>query len=206
MANRIVEMSGSTYGKLVAVRLVGRTESRGSVWLMRCSCGTEFEAEGATVRRGQIKSCRSCSKETKRAAKSTHGMTESPEYANWCAMKSRCNNPSFNRYADYGGRGIKVCSRWLTSFENFFSDMGSRPTRFHTVERIDNDKSYSKRNCRWATRKEQSNNKRNNRIIEIDGRTRTLSQWAEESQVNESTIRSRLRRGLVGMDLLKQTT
>ncbi len=88
-----------------------------------------------------------------------HGMVETPEYNIWTHMKGRCNNPKDARYADYGGRGIKVCRRWANSFAAFYNDMGKRPEGL-TLERINNDKGYSPKNCKWATYQEQNENKR----------------------------------------------
>lgn len=117
-------------------------------------------------------------------------------------MKTRCSNPAFNAYAYYGGRGIAVCPRWADSFEAFLEDMGPRPTPLHTIERDDTNGNYEKSNCRWATRREQANNKRNNHRVEIDGTVRTVAQWAEVAGLTESGFRGRLRRGLTGAALL----
>lgn len=97
-------------------------------------------------------------------------------------------------FKNYGARGIRVCKRWL-KFENFYEDMGDPPTSKHSLDRIDNNKGYNKKNCRWATPREQCNNKRNNKFIEHNGRKLTLSQWGRELGINWFTILSRLNRG-----------
>ncbi len=102
-----------------------------------------------------------------------------PEYQVWASMLQRCNNPKDRHFHDYGGRGIVACEGWR-SFQRFLSDMGRRPSPKHTLERVNNNDGYSPDNCRWATRKEQQNNRRTNRVIEFDGRRQTLQQWIEE--------------------------
>jgi hypothetical protein len=90
----------------------------------------------------------------------THGKSHTRTYGAWQSMKSRCLNPNHKRFNDWGGRGIKICKRWQDSFENFLEDMGEKPTKDHSLERINNDKGYSPDNCKWATKLEQSQNRR----------------------------------------------
>lgn len=134
----------------------------------------------------------------KHHGKITHGATrgyaETAEYVAWVAMKTRCNNKNQAGWKNYGGRGITYCDRW-ESFENFLNDMGPKPTSNHTLDRINNDGPYDASNCKWSTRKEQSANKRNNRIFEIDGIKRCASEWADLMGFNSNVIYCRLRAG-----------
>jgi hypothetical protein len=109
-------------------------------------------------------------------------------------MQTRCTNPKAINYADYGGRGITVCERWR-SFENFYSDMGPRPSSDHSLERISNNEPYAPANCRWATTVEQSNNKRSNNMVEACGRKQTVVEWARESGIPAYAIYHRLYNG-----------
>ena len=136
------------------------------------------------------------------------GKNRSPEYTAWANMKARCGNPGFRQYADYGGRGIRVCDRWKRSFTAFLGDMGQRPSPDHTIERIDNDVGYSPHNCRWATRAEQANNKRNNvdtsasRPVRIGGTTLPLAKWAKNLDVPWESLVKRMKRGIDPVDAL----
>jgi hypothetical protein len=124
------------------------------------------------------------------AAGRTHGKSKTAIYAVWRGMWERCTKPDARSYKNYGGRGIKVCERW-ESFDNFLSDMGERPP-LHTIERIDNDGDYEPGNCRWATRKEQNRNKRQNRLIEHDGVVMCLVEWAERFGLRSDALRRRM--------------
>lgn len=119
----------------------------------------------------------------------TNGKTKT--YRTWLKMKSRCNNPNDIGWPLYGGRGIKVCEYWENSFSNFLKDMGEKPES-RTLDRIDNDKSYSKVNCRWATKYEQARNKRSNRLITAFGKTQTLVEWSIEYGIKPDTISNRI--------------
>ena len=118
-------------------------------------------------------------------------MWKTSEYRAWVAMRSRCRSTTNAQYEDYGGRGIAVCDRWQ-KFENFIADMGMKPTPEHSIDRIDNNNGYSPENCRWAIRKQQQNNTRSNRIVEIGGERLPLTIWCERLGINRNTVYSRL--------------
>lgn len=123
----------------------------------------------------------------------THGMRKHPMYNTWVSMRQRCSDPKYHRWDRYGGRGIKVCERWL-EFENFLEDMGVRP-KGTCIDRIDNDGDYEPGNCRWATRAEQCNNRRSNRWHTVNGATKNTTQWARDSGLSVHAVRMRINNG-----------
>lgn len=120
---------------------------------------------------------------------------ESAEYQSWKAMKKRCLDRNHRSFADYGGRGITICARWISNFAAFLSDMGARPSRRHTLERRDTNGNYEPGNCRWATKTEQQRNMRNNVRLTFQGLSLCISEWVEKTGIAYQTIRGRLRRG-----------
>lgn len=117
------------------------------------------------------------------------------EYKSWQKMHERCKNTNSTQYKYYGGRGIAVCERW-DNFDEFFLDMGPRPGVEFTLDRVNSNGNYSKENCRWASKKVQANNRKSNRLVTIAGKTKTLSQWCDESGIGYSTLKQRLNRGV----------
>ena len=143
---------GKNYGSFTVLRL-DKKEKNSKYYLCRCSCGNEQVCKGDFLVTGRTKRCFEC----KRNAHTKHGMRYKPIYAVWREMKSRCLNPNNYSYQSYGGRGISVCERWM-EFIPFYEDMGDAPEGMQ-IDRIDNDKGYSKENCRWATPKQNYANR-----------------------------------------------
>ena len=121
-----------------------------------------------------------------------HGMCGTSEYSTWEGMIARCHNPHDHRFKDYGGRGIKVCERWRTSFIAFFTDMGRRPEPLMSLDRIDNDGNYEPGNVRWSTPREQSNKRRDNHLLTIDGITKTVMEWCREKNISYGRLHRRI--------------
>jgi hypothetical protein len=125
------------------------------------------------------------------------GHYKTPEQKIWSAIKSRCFCKGDTGYPWYGARGITVCDRWRDSYDNFMADMGPRPTPKHSIDRIDSNGHYEPSNCRWATKLEQANNTRANRVIVAFDRAQTLTQWSRETGIKVGTIWRRLKFGMV---------
>lgn len=119
----------------------------------------------------------------------------SAEYIVWNGMRARCNNPQNPNYPKYGGRGITVCERWAKNFAHFLEDMGACQSSGHSIDRVDNSGNYEPGNCRWATAKEQANNRRSSRYLTLGGQTATLAQWADKMEMSIGTLHARLRAG-----------
>ena len=195
-----LQLQGQRFGRLVALRDVGRSgQSRLRLWLCECECGKMATVASGNLRSGHTQSCgciqyERCA-EANTATKTTHGMTDTLEYATWTAMKTRCLNPNASNYHLYGSRGITICPEWIDSFEAFYADMGPRPSPDYSIDRIDNDGPYSPDNCRWATQQEQRRNSRQNVMLTYNGRTMCVVAWAEQLGLGCDAIRYRLRHG-----------
>jgi hypothetical protein len=165
----VIDITGQRFGELVVVCRIPHVDfHNGPLWLFRCSCGREFAASKTRVSTGQwpVKSCLKCRPRVRRqSTPPTHrgklgGLSKSSEYQIYRGMRQRCENPKDSVYGYYGGRGIHVCDRWKASFLDFFADVGPRPSKEYSLDRIDNDGNYEPGNVRWATDTEQARNKR----------------------------------------------
>ena len=190
------DMSGRQYGLLTVLGRAGRWPgTKLAAWRCRCECGREKVCLGVTLRTGRTRSC-GCLV----GGKVTHGQSGTPIYARWMSMWERCTNPKNSAYPRYGGRGIRVCKRWK-KFEVFLADMGECPAGL-TLERIDNGGPYAPENCRWATRKEQANNRRSNARFDTPLGKLSMAEIAEKAGISYQAVQLRVRAGLLGASLL----
>lgn len=156
------DLKGRRFGRLIVLSLDPQRTPAGRIkWFVKCDCGNEKSVQAMGLKNGDTTSCGCVHKEQLGDRNRKHGMADSPEYRTWGAMISRCTNPNLPHFNDYGGRGIRVCERWL-KFESFLEDMGPKPTPRHSIERIDVNGNYEPSNCKWLHILEQPRNARSN--------------------------------------------
>jgi hypothetical protein len=202
MATKRKPIVGRRFGRLIAIKRVERVNGFNK-FRCKCDCGNETIVWGPSLSNGCTKSCGCLHLETAAAqgrAMYQHGMCYSAEYRTWHYMKMRCLNSTYSDFAAYGGRGITICSQWLNSFETFYNDVGPRPSSNHSIDRIDVNGNYEPGNVRWATPLEQGRNKRNTRMLEINGESKTIGEWAEITGIRYQTIWNRLKYGWSSRD------
>lgn len=198
MKNTDEQYVGQRFERLTAI---GFHERRGrrKIWECKCDCGRTTLVCLYKLKSGYTKSCGCLRVDVATERLTTHGKggnrVKSRAYSSWLAMRARCTYPRNLHYHLYGGRGIKVCPEWLTSFEVFFADMGEPPEGM-SLDRIDVNGDYTKENCRWATDKEQANNCRDNSVIVTPQGKYTLQQFAAMTGMNRVNIRKQLLSGV----------
>lgn len=194
------DLSGQRFGRLLVLGfdcIQGKT----SRWICSCDCGntTSVFRSSLVKQTGGTRSCGCFRNECVSKRNVTHGNSFlnaiTPEYRAWANMKDRCDNPNNKRYKHYGGRGISYCKRW-GRFEAFLKDMGERPSSRHSIDRINNDGNYCKKNCKWSTASEQNANRQCVSLISAYGKTMTAGDWAKLTGLNRSTIDRRIKRGI----------
>jgi hypothetical protein len=196
LSNRTRDLpAGTKFGRLTIITRAGSDRFKKKNWLCRCECGREITVSTSALTSGNTKSCGCLRDDVCGQAAKTHGMSKSSEYRIWALMIDRCTNPKNKKYADYGGRGIKVFEEWLNSFEAFFAHIGPRLFLKAEIDRIENDGDYRPGNVRWASCKEQCRNARDSHFITYQGRTQCIAAWAEELGISPGAIWKRIHRG-----------
>ena len=198
---KFIDLTGQRFGKLTVVSRTSST-GKGAFWNVKCDCGTTKVVRADRLNQQLVKSC-GCAIADSNRSRATHGQSavRTKLYHTWSNMKDRCLNPSSTHYHRYGGRGITVHQGWVDDFAAFAADVGEPPARGLTLDRIDNSRGYEPGNVRWASRKEQANNRDTNVLIEYQGATKTLTGWAEALGYKIGMLRSRWKKGLRGDDL-----
>lgn len=185
-------------GRLVCLGRVPSECSGPSKYVFMCDCGTRIILTPERRLHNRVQSCGCLWLESIKDANTKHGHcasgVRSGESRTWQGMLSRCRSETNPRWEAYGGRGIKVCERWL-DFANFLEDMGPRPSPKHSLDRVNPNGNYCPENCRWATSVEQQNNRRNNRTIDFNGVSQTVAEWSRQLGMKYMTLVSRLNRG-----------
>lgn len=188
-----VDITNKEFGRWRAMEYVKSDNRNNALWLCVCSCGSEKLVSATLLRQGRSKSCGCLGKEVSSGLLKTHGMTDTPEFKSWSSAKGRCLNKNNQAYHAYGGAGIGMHEKWIDNFQDFLEHIGPMPKDGirYTIDRIDNSTGYLPGNVRWATHKEQMNNRSCNVYHEIDGCRLTTAQLAEEYGIFPSVLNRR---------------
>jgi len=188
-----IDLLGQRFERLAVISQHTSTKGGNTKWLCLCDCGVQKAVLGIHLRNKNTRSCGCLQREVasiKCVPSLEKGYTKMPEYSIWVGIIKRCTNKNCASFKNYGGRGILVSESWGKSFPQFYTDMGPRPSKAFSVDRIDNNGNYSKENCRWATKTEQSNNTRRNVVFQ----GKNLKQWSVELGFSYATIWERFYR------------
>ena len=185
----LIDLTSKTYGKWTVLNETDKVNGQ-RMWSCKCTCGKVCTINHGNLTQRRSKSCLNC-----RKTHFNHGLADKHIlYSTWKSMNSRCNNPNVKHYYRYGGRGIKVCEKWK-NFKVFIDDMFPTYQAGKTLDRVDNDKGYSKENCKWSTISEQNNNQAKCLKLEYNGNIYTEAELARYTGVSRTTIQTRRRKG-----------
>ena len=190
-AHNFVDLTGKRFARLVVLSELEKRYGGQVFWACLCDCGKQVSVNTERLRSGKTKSCGCFSVD--RVTK--HGLHKSSEYIIWQQAKERCHNPKKASYQRYGARGIHVVDEWRYDFQKFLADMGKRPSKDYTLERVDNNGPYAPWNCIWATKDVQYRNRRQTVWIEFQGERLCRKDWCQRYGLDEATFAARLSRG-----------
>lgn len=194
-----MDLTGKRFGRWLVLEETSERRKGNVMWLCKCDCGTVRTVSASTLKTGKSVSCGCYNKEVI----TTHGKTHSRLYHTWTSMVRRCTDPNSPEADGYINRGIKVCDEWLNSFEAFrdwATENGYQDGL--SIDRINNNGNYEPSNCRWATAKEQSRNRRSNVILTYNGESHCMVEWAEILKVPRDRLANRYRRGWPTKEIL----
>ena len=180
---------------LIPFEIVGKNHYGLLLYKCKCECGNIKVVGSRYLTDGRTVSC---------GCKRGNGTHKGLTYKSWIAAKQRCTNPHNHNYKNYGGRGIKMCDKWLNSYDKFLNDMGERPSKEYTLDRIDVNGNYEPSNCKWSTHIEQSNNRRCCHYIEINNDKVTVTEFARMYNLNLSNTNYELRKGLSPDEIIRK--
>lgn len=203
-ANNRKNLTGMVFHYLTVLSYAD-TKNKRALWTCKCKCGRVVIKQGKHLLNGLIKSCGCYNAECRTERNTTHGHCGTTEYSIWKDIKKRCYNKNHWAYSMYGGRGILMSDEWKADFMAFYNDMGPRPDGL-TIDRIDNDDSYCRANCKWSSRTEQANNKRNNVKYEHEGEMLTIPAMARKIKINPGTLYDRLHSGWSVADATRKSS
>ena len=209
---KLIDLAGQRFGRLVVLERVGTNKSGNVLWSCLCDCGNRIIARSDHLKDNHIQSCGCLQKEIASKScienKTTHNMSKTKIYGAWGNMRKRCYNIKNKEYKNYGGRGINICDEWnneKTGLINFYNwSMANGYKEDLTIDRKDVNGNYEPSNCRWATYKEQANNKRNNHYITYKNETNTVTEWSEKLGIKRKTLDWRIANGWTTEKLFKQ--
>jgi hypothetical protein len=173
-----IDLTGKRFGRLIVISISEKKKSNHIHWICKCDCGNITHPSGNSLKAQLTKSCGCLNKETYLTFK--HGLRNTDEYKIWLGIKQRCYNAKRKEYKNYGGIGILMCDSWKNNPVQFIKDVGIRPSKLHSLERVKNNLGYSKENCIWATVKEQNRNTRRTKKITWANKTQCLKDWESE--------------------------
>lgn len=194
MMSEFIDLTGQKFGRLTVIKRVENDKQGGACFLCLCDCGNETKVNGTKLRKNLTQSCGCLQRENMSKRTKTHGKTNTRIFKIWQGMIERCCSKNIHNFNEYGGRGITVCNEWKNDFMTFYNWAIKNGYKDRlTIDRINVNGNYEPSNCRWATKKEQANNRRNNKLITYKGKTLNQKQWEEFLNLPYGTILRRLK-------------